>query len=81
MTDRWLRAIKRINHTLETLAEYNVSFATHCFIDAIITSWEALGYTYNTQGTDWMTFENLFRESYFNIDHSGVIANEFELFY
>ena len=81
MTDQSLRAIKRINHTLETPAEYSISFATNYFTDTVITSWEMLGYTYDTQGMNWKAFENLFRESYFNSNYCGVIADEFELLY
>ena len=81
MTDQSLRAIKRINHTLETPAEYSISFATNYFTDTVITSWEMLGYTYDTQGMNWKAFENLFRESYFNADNCIVIVDEFELLY
>ena len=41
----------------------------------------SLGYTYDTQGMDLETFENLFRESYFNPHHRWSIANEFESLY
>ena len=61
--------------------EYHVSFAAHWFISASITWWETLGYTYNTQGMDWETFENLFRESYFNAHHHWAIIDDFEFLY
>ena len=61
--------------------EYHFSFATQLFINAIITWWETLGYTYNTQGMDWETFENLFRDPYFNPHHRWVIVDEFEFLF
>ena len=61
--------------------EYHISFVAHRFTRAAITWWDTLGYTYNTQGMDLDTFENLFRESYFIPCHRRAIADEFESFY
>ena len=58
--------------------EYYVSFVAHWFTDAAIIWWETLDYTYNSKGIDWETFDNFFRESYFNVHHRQAIANEFE---
>ena len=59
-TDRWLRSIKSIFHTLETLTKFQVLFVAHRFTGVVITWWETLSYTYDTQGMTWEIFENLF---------------------
>ena len=59
-------------------AKFQVLLATHRFTRATITWQETLGYTYDTQDMDWGTFENLFREAYFNPHHRRSIADEFE---
>ena len=53
----------------------------HRFIEAVITWWETLSYTYDTQGMTWEIFENLFRKAYFNPHHCWTIADEFEALY
>ena len=76
--DQWLKSIKRIFRTLETLVEFQVLFGTHRFAGVAITWWETLSYTYDTQGMTWEIFENLFRKAYINLHHCRAIADKFE---
>lgn len=76
--DKWIHTIKRVFDTMGIFLEYRVSFVALKFEGEATTWWETISFQYDIIHMDQATFEQLFQETYFNINHHRALATEFE---
>ena len=55
-----------------------MSFAALHFEGEATIWWETVGFQHDVVHMDWATFEGLFREMYFNVNHRRALATQFE---